>query len=61
MPKTTPWHSPGEAVHHDNTECVRGARIPVSERSEGDGDKPLCSICQHLDEAEKSLGQPARG
>lgn len=56
MPQTTPWHSRGEAVHHDNTECVQGARIPVAERAEGDGGKPLCSICQRLDEAEKSLG-----
>jgi hypothetical protein len=57
MPQTKPWHSSGEAVHHDNTECVRGARIPVAERTEGDGGKPLCPICQRLDEAEDSLGQ----
>jgi hypothetical protein len=56
MPQTKPWHSSGEAVHHDNTECVRGAHIPVAERTEGDGGKPLCSICEHLDQAENSLG-----
>jgi hypothetical protein len=56
MPQTTPWHSRGEAVHHDNTECVQGARIPVADRVEGDGGKPLCSLCQRLDKAEKSLG-----
>jgi hypothetical protein len=56
MPQTKPWHSSDEAVHHDNTECVRGAHIPVAARSEGDGGKPLCSICEHLDQAEKSLG-----
>jgi hypothetical protein len=56
MPQTKPWHSGGEAVHHDNTECVQGARVLVAERVPGDGGKPLCSICQRLDEAEKSLG-----
>ncbi|MGH3051813.1 MAG: hypothetical protein ACRDM8_02515 [Gaiellaceae bacterium] len=56
MPQTTAWHSSDEGVHHDNTECVRGARIPISERAPGDGGKPLCSICEHLDQAEQSLG-----
>jgi hypothetical protein len=56
MPETTPWHSPSESVHHNNTECVRGARIPVAERTAGDGGKPLCPICKRLDEAEDSLG-----
>jgi hypothetical protein len=55
MPQITPWHSHGEAVHHDNTECVRGARIPAAERALGDGGKPLCSICRRLDGAEDSL------
>jgi hypothetical protein len=56
MPQTKPWHSSREVVHHDNTECVRGAQIPVAERTQGDGGKPLCSICEHLDQAEESLG-----
>jgi hypothetical protein len=55
MPQTAPWHVGEEDVHHDNTECVRAARVPVSLRLVGDGGKPLCSICAHLDAAEATV------
>jgi hypothetical protein len=55
MPQTPPWHAGEDDVHHDNTECVRAARVPASKRLDGEGGKPICSICARLNSAEESL------
>jgi hypothetical protein len=55
MPRIPSWHADEEDVHHDNTECVRAARIREVDRLGGDGGKPLCPVCARLDDAEASL------
>ena len=43
-----PWHSPDEAVYHDNSKCESGSKI-TAKRLEGTGQKPLCPKCAELD------------
>lgn len=52
MPKTMPFYSVNEAskpenkrVHHNNSACVAGRDIPLSERRTGTGDYRLCRDC----------------
>lgn len=53
MPKTSPWHSILQNVHHDNTECTEGNNIESENRRPGTGGKPLCKRCAELDAAGK--------
>lgn len=53
MPRTYPWHSYREYVHHDNTRCGPGSEIPAHNRVQGTGGKPLCQDCAKLDAAGK--------
>ena len=49
MPKTSPWHSTKEAVHHDNTTCGPGGQITPANKQSGTGGKPLCQDCAKHD------------
>jgi len=53
MPKTSPWHSIKQNVHHNNTECNEGNNIEPENRREGTGGKPLCENCKKLNEEGK--------
>jgi hypothetical protein len=55
VPKTRPWHDPGDACYHEQTECAFGAEIPLDRRVEGDGDKELCRVCASLERADQRL------
>jgi hypothetical protein len=46
--KTHPWHSIKENHHHDNTKCGPGSEIPLHNRIQGTGGKPLCRDCAKL-------------
>lgn len=48
MPKTSPFHSVKQNVHHNNTSCTEGNNIEKVNRREGTGNKPLCSHCSRL-------------
>lgn len=49
MPKTYPWHSIKQSVHHDNTNCNSGNNIERENVRSGTGGKPLCRECATLD------------
>jgi hypothetical protein len=49
MPRTSPWHSVKQDVHHDNTECNAGNNIEAENLRQGTGEKPLCLECAGLD------------
>ena len=48
MPKTSPWHSILQPVHHNNTACKTGNNIESENRRSGTGGKPLCQECARL-------------
>jgi hypothetical protein len=45
MPKTSPWHSIKEPVHHNNTTCKTGNNIEKENLRPGTGGLPLCKEC----------------
>jgi hypothetical protein len=46
--KTSPFHSPKQPVHHNNTSCTEGNNIERENWRSGTGGKPLCKHCQIL-------------
>lgn len=50
MPKTSPWHSVKQPVHHNNTNCNTGNNIEKENRRDGTGGKPLCEECARLNQ-----------
>lgn len=49
MPRTAPWNSIKQSVHHDNTSCNTGNNIERENLRAGTGGKPLCNECANLD------------
>ena len=49
LPKTNPWHSIMQNVHHDNTTCTEGINIETYYLRQGTGGKTLCQHCARLD------------
>lgn len=50
MPKTSPWHSTKQTVHHDNNTCKTGNNIEPENKRTGTGGKPLCQECKTLNQ-----------
>jgi len=50
MPKTSPFHSIKQSVHHNNTNCNTGNNIEKENRRDGTGGKPLCQECADLNQ-----------
>jgi hypothetical protein len=48
MPRTSPWHSIKQVVHHNNTACNTGNNIERENLRSGTGGKPLCKECSAL-------------
>jgi hypothetical protein len=48
MTRVSPWHSPHQLVHHNNTRCTEGNNIESYNRKAGTGGKPLCRHCAVL-------------
>lgn len=46
--KTSPFHSPKQSVHHNNTKCTEGNNIETGNKKSGTGGKPLCDHCKRL-------------
>jgi len=50
MPQVAPFHSKNEPHHHNNSRCGPGSEIPRHNRVAGTGGKPLCKVCQGLNQ-----------
>jgi hypothetical protein len=55
MPQTQPFFSTNEAkkpvaqrVYHDNSECVPGREIQLSDRRDGTASYERCKVCDRL-------------
>ncbi len=48
MPKTAPWNSRKQTIHHNNTNCNTGNNIEKENYQTGTGGKPLCNECSKL-------------
>lgn len=52
------FHAHGAAVHHVETECPDGLRVPGPERVSGTGNLPMCNWCR--DESNRRRRPPRR-
>jgi hypothetical protein len=48
MPKVSPFYSPLQSVHHNNSKCTEGNNIESNNKTAGTGGKPLCQHCARL-------------
>jgi hypothetical protein len=52
MSKVPAYHSKREDFYHDNSQCGLAVRIPLHNRVQGTGQKPLCKNCEKLHDEE---------
>jgi len=52
MSKMPAYHCRKEGFHHDNSQCGLAVIIPMHNRIQGTGQKPLCINCEKLNDQE---------